>query len=92
MFPQSLGLQRSATSYRIPLCPVLLYVIPFPAPCMDINSYCVPQHAKRGGHGASKKKIGSRGTDKVCFIVCSFLPCPGDWVYVCSYAVLPFSQ
>ncbi|KAI8523812.1 hypothetical protein RHMOL_Rhmol13G0101100 [Rhododendron molle] len=34
-------------------------------PCMDINSYYVPQHAKRGGHGASKKKIGSRGTDKV---------------------------
>lgn len=57
---------------------------------MDINRYCVPQHAKRGGHGASKKKIGSRGTDKLCFIVCSFLPCLGDWVTGSIYVLMLF--
>ena len=67
MLPQSLGLQRLAASpgmHRYHL-PNLYEVIKFLIFKNMGDSFFYEQIAERGGHGASKNMIGTRGADKV---------------------------
>lgn len=42
------------------------------------------QNAKRGGHGAPKNMIGSRGADKVAFSFISTYRQISDWISISS--------
>lgn len=71
MFPKNLGFEQLAASY----CSSFFFLSLHPSSLKhDLshvlsviwsNEYGILQNAKRGGHGASKNKIGSRGDDKV---------------------------
>ena len=54
------SVQHHIVCYFLPSCWIF-----FLDQCIDSNSYFVKQNGKRGGHGASKNQIGSRGADKV---------------------------